>query len=171
LVLKNIPVFSGGVSRGYDYLLMGRRADKNELYFLERLNEIAEKRSVLWVGGVTHKDKVKTHHNIDYTGFCGVDLVRALIPSAKVGIICSEHPSEGFPQSFLEMTMCGTPVAYLGPVNNSYIGKHNCRVMNKREDVVDASEWLLKNADEDKCRKEAVERYSLERSYRHLCEL
>jgi len=156
----------------YDYLLMGHRADKNELYFLEKINSIKEKRNILWIGGEKHKKKISSHHNINFTNFIGPEEIRHLIPKAKVGILFTEHPSEGFPQSFLEMTMCGVPVIYsdTGPINKNYVHKNNCLICKKKELII-CSENLLKKMSESishLCRQEAIENYSLDISYYNM---
>lgn len=154
----------------YDYLLMGRRADKNELYFLERLNRVSEKRRILWIGGEKHKDKINTNHECVTTPFCGPDQVKELIPKAKVGILMTEHPAEGFPQSFLEMTMCGLPVLYTNtaPANDFYFKEGiNCKFSSKKEIIVNA-EYLLGDHNAEICRDYAVEHYSLEASYKKM---
>lgn len=153
----------------YDYLLIGPRGDKNELYFLNRLNEIKEKRKVLWIGGEKHQKKIKTHHEVICTPFIGQNEVRDLIPKAKVGILFTELKVEGFPQSFLEMTMCGLPVVYNinGPRNDFYFYKNNCLLSPKKK-LIKSAEILLKNRDQIKCRQIAINNYSLEKSYERI---
>lgn len=153
----------------YDYLLIGQRADKNELYFFERLNEIKEKRKVLWIGGEKHRKRIKSKHEIICTSFIGQDEVRDLIPKAKVGILFTELKIEGFPQSFLEMTMCGLPVVYniKGPKNEFYFHKHNC-ILSPKKKIIKSAEILLKNRDQIKCRETAIKNYSLEKSYERM---
>ncbi len=153
----------------FDYLLIGKRADKNELYFLKMLNKIKAPRRVLWVGGAKHAGKVSSVHKVVYTDFSGPESVRDNISRAKVGVLFTEHKREGFPQTFLEMTMCGVPVIYsdVGPSNKRYLGKHNCRIVHKKGLVVGA-EKLLKDRDHDKCRQESIDRYSLSKSFNHM---
>ena len=153
----------------FDYLLIGRRADKNELYFLDRLNETKEKRSVLWIGGANYKGIIKTNYEVGYTDFANQDSVRNLIPLAKVGILFTEIPTEGFPQSFLEMTMCGLPVVYNenAPRNKFYFHESNSYLCSK-EDIIRGAETLLKNVDAVKCRETAIENYSLDKSYERI---
>lgn len=156
----------------YDYLLVGRRADKNELYFLEQLNKVKHSRKVLWIGGESHKNKIKCKHQVDCTGFIGQDEVRDLISSARVGVLFTEHPREGFPQSLLEMTMCGVPVVYSnsGPQNSWYFFPDNTAIANKKK-LINSAEGLLERADPEACRKVAIENYSLQASYEHLVSL
>lgn len=157
----------------YDYLLMGRRADKNELYFLHHLNSVEKKRKILWVGGEKHKDKINTNHDCEVTSFAGPDEVSKLIPKAKVGILMTEHPAEGFPQSFLEMTMCGLPVLYTNTApSNDFYSKEgvNCKFSSKKQMIANAEE-LLENHDPEACRDFAVNNYSLEASYDKMVSL
>lgn len=150
----------------YDYLLMGRRGDKNEIHFINELNKIKENRKILWIGGGAHKHKIKTHHEVKVTGFIGQNEVRNLIPTAKVGILFTEIRIEGFPQSYLEMTMCGVPVVYniKAPLNKIYLNHNNCYLCNKK-DMVETAEKLLITRNAEKCRKDAIKNYSLNKSY------
>ncbi len=150
--------------KDFDYLIMGRRADKNEFYFIEQLNEIKEKRSILWLGGIKHKNRVKTHHNIKITPMLTPDKVRDQISRCRVGILFSEHPLEGFPQTFLEMTMCGVPVVYGGPKNSHYFHPENSILPPKKRLVVEAAEKLRISYNSIKCRQRAVDNYSIQRS-------
>jgi len=153
----------------FDYLLMGRRGDKNEVYFLNRLNEIKSPRRILWIGGEKHKDKVSTNHEVVYTPFTSQDNVRDNIIKAKVGVLFTELKAEGFPQSFLEMTICGVPVVYneKGPRNEFYFHKYN-HILCSKKNIVDAAELLLKYRNPDKCRQVAINNYSLEKSFRRI---
>jgi hypothetical protein len=153
----------------FDYLLMGKRADKNELLFIKKLNKIKEKRRVLWIGGMRHKDKIDSIHDVVCTPFSGGDFVRDNISRAKVGILFTEHKAEGFPQSFLEMTMCGLPVVYNkdAPNNKYYLKNDNC-VLTDRKNLIKNSEWLLKNVDHNRCRSCAIDNYSLDASYDNM---
>ena len=155
--------------KDYDYLLIGRRADKNEFYFINALDKINEKRKILWIGGEKHRNKINTKHKIDYTGFIGQDEVKNNIPKAKVGILFTELTIEGFPQSFLEMTMCGLPVVYNknAPRNKFYFHDNNCLLCTKKE-IVKSAEYLLKNHNSIECRKEAIQNYSIEKSYNRI---
>lgn len=158
-------------NKEFDYLLIGTRGDKNETYFLSKLNSIKEKRRILWIGGKKHQHKVNTNHVVVYTPFIGQDYVRDNIPRAKVGILFTELKIEGFPQSFVEMTMCGVPVVYniQGPRNKFYFHKGNC-ILSTKKDLVKNAEILLKIYDPDLCRKIAVNNYSLKESYRRMLE-
>jgi hypothetical protein len=153
----------------FDYLLMGRRADKNELYFLSRLDQVFGQRRVLWIGGKAYKKQINTSHEVVCTEFAGPDVVRSLIPKAKVGILFTEHKAEGFPQSFLEMTMCGVPVIYNenAPRNDFYFHEHN-HLMSGKTSLIEQAESLLSTANSNKCRLEAIRNYSLSKSYRRI---
>jgi hypothetical protein len=161
----------GNPIKEFDYLLIGHRADKNELYFLRSLNEIKEKRRILWIGGKKHQSKIKTKHEVVCTDFIGPDEVRKLIPTAKVGILFTELKVEGFPQAFLEMTMCGVPVIYNvnGPRNKFYFHTNNCILCNKAK-LIKSAENLLRNYDPIKCRKDAIDNYSIKKSYQRIIE-
>ena len=158
-----------GQNKEFDYLLIGTRGDKNEAFFLNRLNQIKEKRRILWIGGRKHRHKVRTNHEVVYTDFIGQDHVRDNIPRAKVGILFTELKIEGFPQSFVEMTMCGLPVVYNknAPRNEFYFHKGNCRLSTKK-DIIKNAEILLKNYNPDRCRQIAINNYSLKKSYRRM---
>ena len=154
----------------YDYLLVGLRGDKNEIYFLKKLNAIKQQRKILWIGGYRFKNKLpKSHHLVDLTKKIGQDEVRDNICKAKVGILFTQLKVEGFPQSFLEMTICGVPVVYNreAPMNGFYLHENNCVLCN-RTGMVNAAETLLKNGDSSKCREVAIEKYSLEKSYNRI---
>ena len=92
--------------------------------------------------------------------------MRDNIIKAKVGILFTELTIEGFPQSFLELTMCGLPTIYNinAPRNKFYFHKDNSLLCNKDE-IVKSAETLLKNRDPVKCRETATNNYSLEKSY------
>jgi hypothetical protein len=160
-----------GQKKEFDYLLIGTRGDKNETYFLKRLNEVKDKRRILWIGGKKHEDKIKTNHQVVCTGFIGQDDVRDNIPRAKVGILFTELKIEGFPQSFCEMTMCGVPVVYNinGPRNKYYFHKSNSILSNKQE-MIASAEKLLARHDPVLCREAAIENYSIEKAYRRILE-
>jgi hypothetical protein len=160
-----------GQRKEFDYLLIGTRGDKNETYFLKQLNEVKEKRKILWIGGEKHKEKIKTNHQVVCTGFLGQDDVRDNIPRAKVGVLFTELKIEGFPQSFCEMTMCGVPVVYNinAPRNKFYFHKSNSVLSNKQK-IVSSAENLLARYDPVLCREAAIENYSLEKAYRRILE-
>jgi len=161
-----------------DYLFVGRRGDKNEVYFINNLTKkVKAERSILWIGGAEHQGKIaKSHHRIICTPFKPMADVRELIPTAKLGLILSELAVEGFPQTFLEMTMCGVPVIYLGPQNNDYFDKCNAYLIDKKQDAVEDAENVLElynlMADPkyyiDSIREYAVNNYSLEKSYESI---
>ena len=155
----------------FDYVLTGTRGDKNEVFFLKQLNSVKEKRKILWIGGEKHKHKVNTIHEVIYTKFVGQDSVRNNISRGKVGILFTELKIEGFPQSFLEMTMCGLPVVYNqnAPRNDFYFHDGNCKLSEKK-DLVKNAEYLLKHRDPKVCRKIAIENYSIEKSYERILE-
>ncbi len=155
------------IEKEYDYLLVGLRGDKNEIYFLKKLRAIKQQRKVLWIGGYRFKSKIPpSHHLVDLTKKIGQDEVRDNICKAKVGILFTQLKVEGFPQSFLEMTICGVPVVYNidAPINDFYLHKNNCALCNKKE-MITTAETLLKNVNSNRCREAAVERYSLQKSY------
>jgi len=160
-----------GQKKEFDYLLIGTRGDKNEIYFLNRLNEIKEKRKILWIGGKKHEDKIKTNHQVVCTNFIGQDSVRDNIPRAKVGVLFTELKIEGFPQSFCEMTMCGVPVVYNknAPRNDFYFHKGNCKIIDKKG-IIQGAEQLLRDYDQVLCREIAIKNYSLEIAYRRILE-
>lgn len=153
----------------FDYLLIGTRGDKNEVYFLKRLNEVKEKRKILWIGGKKHKHKISTNHQVVCTDFISQDNVRDNISRGKVGVLFTELKIEGFPQSFIEMTMSGVPVVYneKAPRNEFYFHKGNHRFSNKVS-IIKNAEYLLKNYDPIKCRDVAIENYSLDKSYERI---
>lgn len=153
----------------FDYLLIGKRADKNEIHFIRKLNSIKEKRRILWIGGKQHEKRVKTNHDVVLTNFVSQDKVRELISKAKVGVLFTELKVEGFPQSFLEMTMCGVPVIYSkkGPKNEYYFKKHNSIICSK-ENIIKEAEKLLSQHNSTKCRKAAINHYSIQKSYERM---
>lgn len=168
---KDFRYWKPSNKKEFDYLLLGRRGDKNEIHFLRRLNEVKEGRSILWIGGKKHEGRIKTKHKVVCTDFIGQDAVRDNIPRAKVGILFTELSVEGFPQSFLEMTMCGLPVVYNinAPRNKFYFHKHNC-LLSSKENIIKNAETLLKNGDPIKCRETAIKYYSLDKSYERIKE-
>lgn len=160
------------VEKEYDYLLVGKRADKNEIHFLNRLDfEIQNKRKILWIGGEKHSNKVNLkNHFVKFTHFCSPEEVVKSMSKAKVGILYTSHPMEGFPQTFLEMTMMGIPVLYhhRAPRNHVYIKEGvNCLISNSNGLITNA-EKLLSSHDSTLCREYAIENYSLEKSYQNI---
>ena len=161
------------IKKDFDYILIGRRGDKNELYFLQQLTKkISNKRKILWLGGIKFKKKVKTHHEVTYTKFMPQSEVRDNISLAHVGVLFTQIKTEGFPQTFLEMTMAGVPVIYNegAPRNKFYFHKSNCRMCHKKQ-LIETAEELLKNHNSTLCRQAAIGNYSLERSYKHILSL
>ena len=158
-----------GQKKEFDYLLIGQRADKNEKYFLNKLNTIKDKRKILWIGGKKHKHKVNSIHDVVYTSFISQDEVRNNIGRAKVGILFTELRVEGFPQSFIEMAMCGVPVVYNinGPKNKFYFHDGNSLLCEKKS-LIKHAERLLKNYDPVKCREITIENCSIEKSYQRI---
>jgi len=166
----------------YDYVLVGRRGDKNELFFIEKLNkEVKEQRKIIWIGGVKFADKVKgicSRHRVKCTDFVSPELVRDTIPKAHVGILFTEHPAEGFPQTLLEMSICGVPVMYnyKAPINKAYNNSDNTVMVTKKDDLVIDSETLLKVCKHDPkisqyCREEAIANYGIAESYQNMLNL
>jgi len=155
----------------FSYVLLGRRGDKNEIFFLNQLNSIKKPRTVLWIGGKKHEHKIRCNHRVTCTEFVGQDQVRDLIPLAKIGVLFTELQVEGFPQSFLEMTMCGVPVVYNinGPINDFYFHKDNC-ILSHKGKIVKNAEDLLEFRNQHKCRLTAIKHYSLDRSYGRMRE-
>ena len=160
-----------GQKKEFDYLLIGTRGDKNEIYFLKQLNQVKDKRRILWIGGKKHESKIKTNHEVVCTPFLGQDNVRDNIPRAKVGILFTELKIEGFPQSFCEMTMCGVPVVYNinAPRNKFYFHKGNS-LLCKKDKMIFSAEKLLKYYNPDLCRQIAVKHYSIEVAYGRILE-
>jgi len=156
-----------GEKKKYDYLLMGRRDDKNQSYFVKELNRIKSPRSILWIGGKKFAKKVKSRHHVEYTHVYGPDMVASMISLARVGILFSQIRTEGFPQTFLEMTMCGVPVVYGGPMNPHYFFEENSR-RPKKSRLIGTAEELLESADAEACRKCAIENYSIQKSIDRL---
>lgn len=151
----------------FDYILIGGRGDKNEVYFINRLNEVPEKRNVLWLGGKKFSGKIKSNHNVVLTEFVGQERVRDFICKSKVGILFTELKVEGFPQSFLEMTMCGVPVVYnhQAPRNKFYIHEEKNCVLSTKKNIIRNAEHLLKTGNSEICRNIAIENYSIQKSY------
>jgi len=157
-----------GAKKVYDYLLIGLRGDKNEAFFLNKLNQVKGKRTILWIGGGEAKKKIRTKHSVVMTPRIRPSEVRDLISTAKVGVIFTEL-GEGFPQSFLEMTICGVPVVYheKAPRNDIYCRPENS-VLANRTNLVEKAEELLGDYNAERCREVAIEHYSLKKSFEHL---
>lgn len=175
---KNPTKWAPSVNKIYDFVLVGARNDKHESEIVNLLASVPNiSYKILWIGGEYHRDKV-THsspHIIRLTPMLTVKEMHQLLPEAKLGILFTEHPTEGFPQSILEMTMCGIPTIYNmnAPINFHYFNpfillakniNHAIRVaidMQRHYNVVMA----------EHCRNRAIEHYSLEKSYTHMEEL
>ena len=153
----------------FDYLLIGQRADKNELFFLNKLNAIKGNRRILWIGGKKHEKRIKSKHDVVCMPFTSQESVRDNIPRAKVGVLFTQLKVEGFPQSFIEMTMCGVPVVYNihGPTNKFYFHDGN-HVLTEKNNLIESAEKLLKTYDPVKCREVAIKNYSLEKAYQRI---
>jgi hypothetical protein len=155
----------------YDFLIMGRRNDKNESYSLLEIVDCEREYSVLWIGGQRHSGIVKTNREVKYTPFLSMDKVRKLIPIAKVGIILSEHPAEGFPQTFLEMSMCGLIVIYLAKKNQHPVYSRNYIRIDDKSHIKMIGSTVIDNWSYE-CSKNvrdyAVANYSSEKSYESI---
>lgn len=160
-----------GQEKEFDYLLIGQRADKNELYFLNKLNIVKDKRRILWIGGEKHKDRVNTNHDVTFLPFVSQSTVRDNIPRAKVGILFTELKIEGFPQSFVEMAMSGVPVVYNinGPRNKFYFHEGNS-VLCEKKSLIKNAEHLLRTYDPVICREVTIKNCSIQRAYERILE-
>ncbi|MCD6435595.1 MAG: glycosyltransferase [Clostridiales bacterium] len=178
---KNAKVFVKGKDKNFwkpsgkkefDYLFIGVRGDKNESFFVNKLNSVKKKRKILWIGGKKHRKKIKTFHDVTYTDKLNKEGVRDNISRAKVGVLFTES-GEGFPQSFLEMTMCGVPVVYniKAPINKMYNHSPNNCVLANRGNLIEKSEWLLNSYDQELCRKIAIDNYSMDKFYERISSL
>lgn len=175
---KDPDYWKVGYLKLVDYLFIGTRGDKNEIYFINELTKkVKWERSILWIGGATHQGNInKTHHKVICTPFKSMSEVRDLIPTAKIGIILSELKAEGFPQSFLEMTMCGLPVIYLGPRNYNYFSSYGSFLLNSKHEAIETAENILESYNKledrkkyiDAIRNFAINNYSLEKSYESI---
>lgn len=150
----------------YDYVLMGDKKQKNQRFVINQMTEnVKNKRSILWIGG--NKSGInKSHHDITIFGKAGPNKIKELLPQAKIGILYTEYLGEGFPQTFLEMTMCGVPVVYpsRAPMNEFYKSDKNCLFVKKKNNIWRKSEDCLfeytsKMAKE--CRDFAASNYSI----------
>ena len=161
-----------GNKKAFDYCMIGKRGDKNEVWFIDQLTaNVKEQRHILWIGGAKHAYKIKkTHHNVIYTEFTGPEGVRNYIDLCKVGVLLSEIPAEGMPQSLIEMLIMGVPVVYLGPQSPLY----KCSGLVHQKDKKHATlyaENLLSEIDIDKSNRVmlgAIEAFTLEKSYESI---
>jgi len=156
------------VKRVYDYLLVGRRADKNEIWFIDKLTKkVKEQRSILWIGGKEHRYKFNTHHYVKCTPFVGESEVIKLMNKCYVHVLLSEHPAEGFPQSIIESGMCGCCVIYSGPrgiFENKEEAFSHCEDMLL---VTSCGGWEKLGRRESK-RKLFVDDYSIHKSWEQM---
>lgn len=157
--------------KSYDFLIMGSRGDKNEEFFLFEMCGIDKGYSILWIGGEKYKGRIKSNHEINYTPFLSMNKVKNTIPIAKVGVILSEHPAEGFPQSFLEMTMCGLPVIYLSTGYENGIYTRNLIEIRDKKYISNVAKIVIEGWTQqlsDNVREYAIANYSLEKSYESI---
>lgn len=161
---KDPDFWKSSSDKKFDYVVCGIRNDKNQSYFINALNRVNDKRSILWIGGKAFASQIKSKHHVICTRPLGPKEVSELLPQAKIGILYSQIASEGFPQTLLEMTMCGVPVVYNGPKNYHYIHKDSVVMPKNKTDIVDRAESLLHNHDSEKCRKIAVNHYSIDKT-------
>lgn len=165
-----------GAEKEFDYLLIGRAGNKGQMKFLEKLRSLKERRTVLWIGGSRYKKKASKipgkRHHIKFTDMLGPAEVSNLISKGKVGILFTEFDGEGFPETFMELTLCGVPVVYsnIGPYNKKYFHAHNS-VITDEKGLLSAAENLRKSHNPELCRKEAVENYTLKSSYEYMVSL
>jgi hypothetical protein len=179
---KDPEFWKPSIDKYYDYVLVGRRGDKNEEFFINELTKnVKEQRNILWIGGEKFKPKFQlSHHNIFFTGLIPPALVSSYLSHCRIGILYTTIKDEGFPQSFLEMTMCGVPVVYntYAPHNEFYMGNgcinSNYWMCNKLANLIDTAELALtksKNTNwSNVCRDWAVDHYSLQHMYERLCQ-
>jgi len=166
-------------NKDFDYLLMGTRNDKHQSYSINQLTDhVKEKRRILWVGGKKFGGAIKSsHHDIELTPVYGDEEVRNHISRAKIGILYTQHSHEGFPQTFMEMTMCGVPTIYPksgAPRNKYYFFDENSRLVKKKENIAKTCEDMLRNYSTEtsaKCRSIAMENYSIHKSIQRILDL
>lgn len=165
---------SRGEERIYDYVLLGRdKPGKNQKLFLQHLrDELKTSRRVVWVGGSRSREAYAERwgtHEVEFLPMLSPDRVRCYLSSSRVGILFTKYKNEGFPQSFLEMAMCGTPVVYSahGPHQASYFHDSLAAITDERG-LIMVAEALRERADAASCRTEAVRRFELEVSYQCL---
>jgi glycosyltransferase involved in cell wall biosynthesis len=172
---KDPEFWTPAEEKEYDYVLMGTpRPGKNQKKVISILaRDIKQPRRILWVVSVGYKGKTSTrkagNHTLTTTPMLGPEKVRDHIRKARVGFLFTSYTDEGFPQSFLELTMCGVPVVYRkgAPINKFYEHPHNC-VVTTRDVLAADAERLLNEGDSAKCREEAVANYSFAKSFGHL---
>jgi len=167
-----------GEERIYDYCLCGRRGDKHEIDFIKQLTEdCKEKRKVVWIGGIAHnKTWGKTHHDVVCTPPANPRRVRDLMCSSKVGILLTDLPAEGFPQTLIEMAMCGLPVVYneKGPTNTLYKERGITTESVSLSDSAHVAERLLCGTPRpinNEIAENAQYELSIAKSYQHMVDL
>jgi hypothetical protein len=156
-------------AKDFDYVVMGKPVHgKNHKSVIDSLSK---KRKILWIGGKSG-DVRNIPSNVHATSLVGPEKVRDWICRACVGILFTEIKTEGFPQSFIEMTMCGVPVVYNKsmPYNPVYYHKENSSPSDLRH-LSDVAEKMLHNYDYKKCRNIAVNYYSLDKSFARIEEI
>lgn len=156
----------------YDFLLVGPRNDKNEMWFIKQMEQTNKQYNILWIGGKKFEDKIrKSKHHIHCTEFLTMGEVRRLIPTAKIGIMLSEHPSEGFPQTLLEMMMCGVVPIYLDDQKQQTVYTKNCIRIKNKLDIVKVAEYAIDKwtiAYSMETRIYAIDHFSLELCYQSI---
>lgn len=156
------------VDREFDYALMGKpRQGKNQKEFINQLSALVkERRSILWIGGKGHV-RYNGHHRLEVTPMLPPERVRDALSRCKVGVLYTKWRGEGFPQSFLEMAMCGLPVLYskAGPYNPAYFDDQLSSIGDNSNWIAEA-EKLLSRADHVACRAKAVDMFSINKSFK-----
>ncbi len=162
----------------FDFLIVGPRGDKNELFFLNEMQKTKREYSIQWIGGEAYKNRIQSKHEVLYTPFLTMGQMKETIPHSKIGVILSEHPAEGFPQTFLEMTMCGLAVLYLTKETFHPIYIENCWPILNKNLIAEQAEGLIEFINQTNpvytkdiygtTRKYAIENYSLEKSYESI---
>lgn len=158
---------SGDGPKIYDYVVIGRpKSGKNQKMFVKQLaRECPNTRTVLWIGGGEGRKQVGAHQFVSTT-MLPPERVQDLLSLARVGVLFTQYRDEGFPQSLLEMTMCGVPVVYSmdGPYNPVYFSPQSAVRTNKQR-LVETAEGLLQRANSTACRNYAASNYSLDASF------
>jgi len=178
---KSPTLWTQNDNKEYDVVLVGPRNDKHESEVVNSLTNFVKypKLTILWIGGEPHRTKIQvTHHHIKTTPMLSKKDMLNILPKCKVGIIYTDHPTEGFPQSFIEMNMCGIPVIYKvgAPMNTYYIGANNVYFIHGLYDVsvklLDLLYGKIHYSQHSRlCREFAVNNLSIEKSYSHMEEL
>ena len=154
----------------YDYVVMGRpKSCQNQKLFVKHLaRECKSTRTVLWIGGGEGRKQIGAHQLVS-TSMLPPQRVRELLNFARVGVVFTQCCDEGFPQTLLEMTMCGVPVVYSddGPYNHVYFSPKSA-VRTNKEQLVTTAERMLKAVDPVACWEYAKHNYSLDVSMARL---